>query len=176
MPTFTYGFPRICCRALAMLALLAFASGCGNSGTANDKLAAEWAAQHGGKVLVGDAETEVTSVKDEPEDAFVAVRIDLNRKQPPITDKDLEQLPLAPNIQYVGLYGANVTDKGIDSLKQLRNLKELELSYTNVTDAGLENLASMKELTKLYLYGTPVTEEGRKSFKSKRPDCALYHD
>lgn len=176
MPKLLKGLPRKACRPLIVLVLLAFASGCGNSGTANDKLAAEWAAKHGGKVLIGEAETEVTSVSAEDAASFVAVQLKLNRVKPPITDQDLAELPSATHVEYMGLWGASITDKGVDSLKQLRNLKELELSYTDVTDAGLDNLAGLKDLKKLYLYGTPVTEEGIKAFKAKRPECALYHD
>lgn len=159
----------------AILALVAI-SGCGSSGTADDKQAAEWTLEHGGTIIVSGKFLKIDSVEGLPDEPFLIRKIDLNQVDPPITDKDLEQLPVSENLESLGLHSAQITDKGIEPLLKFSGLKELELSYTKIGDVGLEQLAGLKKLTKLFLYGILISDEAMEEFKKKRPDCTVYQD
>ena len=168
----TIPIPQILAAVLAFVAV----AGCGGGGTADDKAAAEWALKHGGTINIVGSILKVDSVEDLPEESFEVQKIDLNQVEPPITDKDLEQMPASENLVYLGLHSAKITDKGLDPLLKLSGLKELELSYTEVGDNGLDQLAAMKTLTKLYLYGTSVSDDAVEQFQKKRSDCKVYRD
>jgi len=115
-----------------------------------------------------------------------------------ISDKDLEFLPLFPEVVAIHLSGCKnitneslrylsdldkleilnladtkITDAGLKYLKNLKSLKELDLFNTKVTDKGIQELASVKSLTLLMLHGTKVTQKGIDELKKKLPNCYI---
>jgi Leucine-rich repeat (LRR) protein len=90
--------------------------------------------------------------------ASTVVGVDLHHTQ--ITDADLAQLKLFPNLRTVNLYGTHTTDAGLANLGKIPSLQTLHLGNTEVTDAGLESLQALPDLHELGLTHTKVTDQG----------------
>ncbi|MEN6497860.1 MAG: hypothetical protein ABFD16_26475, partial [Thermoguttaceae bacterium] len=69
----------------------------------------------------------------------------------PARDDDIKLLTALPNLQRLGLWGAEITDAGVAQLKAFQGLTELELENTEVHDAALPVIKELKNLKSLSL-------------------------
>ncbi len=66
-----------------------------------------------------------------------------------VTDRAIDALMRADNLQHVFLEGTSVTDLGVERLAKKDNLATLDLSDTSITDAGLSHLGNHLQLRTL---------------------------
>ena len=78
------------------------------------------------------------------------------------TDKGLEALSRASNLDHLMLVSPAITDKGVAHLARLPKLRELHLTTDHVTNAGVARLASLRALETLTLTAPDVTLSGLK--------------
>lgn len=109
---------------------------------------------------------------DEQADALLPLAsqvawLDLGGAQ--VSDARLAVLAHLPHLTRLHLEQTPVTDAGLVYLKGLQYLEYLNLYGANVTDAGLEHLADLPALRALYLWQTQVTEAGVQRLQQARP-------
>lgn len=102
------------------------------------------------------------------------VKVDLNKTR--ITDADLQNLEVFPELQWLDLRITPIGDEGMAHLTHLKKLNFLNLFRTNLTDKGLTNLRNLTNLETLLVGGTKVTDEGLKNLKkfSKLKKLSLF--
>lgn len=159
---------RYCCLVLAVIWL----GGCGSSSETQKAAIVGWTVGQGGIVHLKDRTLEVKKLTDLPGGKFEVEKIDLTKSR--VTDADLENLAVLPELESLTLHGTKVTNDGLNHLTALKSLKELDLSNTNITDEGLKILAEIKSLEKLHLHTTAVTNKGLTEFRAAVPDCQLF--
>jgi Leucine Rich repeat len=159
---------RFSCLVLAVI----FLGGCGGTSDTQKAAIVGWAVGHGGIVNLEGRSLEVKKLTDLPTGKFEVEKIDLTNSN--VTDPDLENLGVLPELQSLTLYGTKVTNDGLNHLTVLKKLKELDLSNTNITDDGLKILAGIKTLEKLHVHTTAVTNAGLKEFRAAVPGCQLF--
>jgi tetratricopeptide (TPR) repeat protein len=118
----------------------------------------------------------------------------------PVTNRDLESLPLlgsikhlnlrgcsvddeaarfiapAATLQFVGLSQTRITDAGLEPLLSLPNLRYLSLADTYLTDAAIGTLSRFSNLLGLNLQGTALTDEGLDELRTLLPGCEIVCD
>ncbi len=152
-----------------------------------DRKAAEWVLNSGGKVMVWEgagepepldplpvlefadwyahtrpAEREVTNPRDLPlpNRKFVVTRVHLRGCGPRVNDTGLEILKGLKHVVWVDLFETNITDAGLVALKGMTDLTLLNVQRTGVTDQGLQHLCGLTNLTALSLNDVAVTDDG----------------
>jgi len=88
------------------------------------------------------------------------VMIDLNSRQLPATDEDLELFAQVPSLQRLYLFGAEIHDRGVEAIAKLSNLRELILENTEITLKGVEAVAQLKDLEMLNLRRSTYLDDG----------------
>jgi hypothetical protein len=146
--------------------------GCGGSSNTKKAAVVGWAVGHGGIVHLEGQTLEVKKLTDLPSGKFEVEKIDLTKST--VTDSDLENLTVLPELTALTLHGTKVSNDGLNHLTALRNLKDLDLSNTNINDGGLKILEEMKSLEKLHLHTTAVTNKGLQEFHAAVPGCQLF--
>lgn len=146
--------------------------GCGGSSDTQKAATVGWSVGQGGVVYIEGQTLEVKKLTDLPSGDFEVAKIDLTETE--ITDADLENLSVMPELTALTLHTTKISDEGLVHLTALENLKELDLTNTNITDEGLKTLAKIKSLEKLHLHNTAITNEGLKAFQTEVPDCQLF--
>ena len=137
---------------VAMVAIVAFAPGCGVSPEQTAKGTVE---QLGGKTR---------------SDKGHVVKIDLRKTG--ATDNDLAGIRQFVMLDRLALPPA-ATDAGLRHLEGLPNLTSLDLQNTQVTDQGLEVLKTMPKLLQVYIHGSKVTPEGEEALKAAMPQLTI---
>ena len=161
---------RFCCLLLAVLGL----GGCGGTSDTQKAAVVGWTVGEGGIVHIEGQTLEVKKLDDLPKGGFEVAKIDLTETK--ITDDDLENLAVLPELASLTLHGTEVSNNGLNHLTALKSLKELDLSNTNINDDGLKILAEIKTLEKLHLHATAVTSKGLEEFRAAVPGCQLFHE
>ena len=107
-------------------------------------------------------------------DGSPLLRVELQQVEH-VGDAELAALaPLAANIVWLNLAGAQLTDAGLEQISSFTNLTMLYLNYTPIGDAGLAHLAGLPKLEYLNLVGTAVTDAGLESLASMKSLRKLY--
>ncbi len=159
---------RMCSVVLAVLCL----DGCGGTSQTQKAAVVGWAIGQGGIVHLAGRTLEVKKLTDLPGGDFEVEKIDLTETE--ITDADLENLAVMPELAALTLHGTDITNEGLNHLTALKNLKDLDLSNTNINDAGLKILSQIQTLEKLHLHTTAVTNKGLEEFAAAVPGCQLF--
>lgn len=125
--------------------------------------AIEWLFSVGAQVLVGPAgaNEEVTNYADYVRKVRPITAIAMNG--PTVTDNDLAQLLLFPEIYSVNVACPLVGDAGLAHLAKLPNLISLAVNWTQVTDTGLLPLLKRKNLQVLHVGRTRLSAESLKT-------------
>lgn len=84
----------------------------------------------------------------------IEARLDLSFS--PVTDNDLGKMEFPDTITAINLSGTRITDRGVEHLMRARNLQELVLVDTPVTENVIETLKRMPHLTVVQLDNTGV--------------------
>ena len=137
---------------VAMVAIAAFAAGCGSSPEQTAKTTIE---ELGGKTR---------------SDHGHVIKIDLRKTR--ATDNDLAGIRQFPRLDRIALPPA-ATDAGLHHLEGLPNLASLDLQNTQVTDQGLEVLKTMPKLVQVYTHGSKVTPEGEQALQAAMPQLTI---
>jgi Leucine-rich repeat (LRR) protein len=159
---------RLTCLMLATLTL----GGCGGSSDSKKSAIVGWAVGQGGIVHLVGQTLEVKKLADLPSGDFEVEKIDLTKTT--VTDADLENLSVLPELQALSLHGTKISNEGMTHLTALKNLKDLDLSNTNITDEGLKILAGIPSLEKLHLHATAVSNKGLQEFHASVPGCQIF--
>ena len=80
-----------------------------------------------------------------------------------ISDAELAELKLPPQLKRLDLRDSKITDAGLVQLKELTQLQFLSLNGTQISDAGLVQLQGFSHLKFLSLNDTKVTDAGMKN-------------
>ncbi len=125
-----------------------------------DRSAAVWVIEQGGKVIVDEfgPSTQEQKVADLPKWPFRVTDIDLFQQQQ-VTDDDLSRFSDLIELKSLNLRGTGVTDLGLEHLANLENLEHLKLGETDVTGSGFPNLKTLHKLRTLTAYHIPLTNE-----------------
>jgi len=84
-------------------------------------------------------------------------RVDLRNSW--VTDGDLAQLAVLPNLAYLDLSQTRITDHGMAQLKNAPGIVELNLYFAEqITDEGMAAVKNWKRLKKVNLRGTKITD------------------
>jgi len=76
-----------------------------------------------------------------------------------VTDTDLRNLRLLPDLTYLNLSLTRITDQGMQEIKSLPGITELDLRFAEyVTDEGLAAIKGWKKLRTLNVHGTKVSD------------------
>lgn len=86
-----------------------------------------------------------------------------------ISNEQLSILGKMPNLVQLRLQKSTVTDEGIRQLVGLKRLESLNVYETRITDAALPYLEGLLTLQRLYLWQTQTTEAGVAALRAKRP-------
>ncbi len=90
--------------------------------------------------------------------ASTVVGVDLHHTQ--VSDTDLAQLTVYPNLRSVNLYNTRISDAGLANVAQIRGLQTLHLGDTQITDAGLVAIEKLTDLHEISLTHTNITDRG----------------
>jgi len=93
--------------------------------------------------------------------ASTVVGVDLHHTQ--VSDADLAQLAVFPNLRSVNLYNTRISDVGMTNIADLHGLQTLHLGDTQISDAGLLALEKLTNLHELGLTHTRITDQGMAS-------------
>lgn len=88
--------------------------------------------------------------------------LDLRDLPNAVTDADMAQIALFPEIREINLTHAAITDQGMAELLAHTGLDELHLSHTAIGDPGMRFVGRLRKLQLLGLDWTQVTDEGVK--------------
>lgn len=86
-----------------------------------------------------------------------------------VGDSVAATLATLPHLARLHLERTRVTDQSLAALGQMPYLEYLNLHGTRVTDAGLKSLTGLRRLRQLYLWETPVTAAGADSLHRALP-------
>jgi hypothetical protein len=136
--------------------------------------------------LLGDSFfSEVTSVSfahdnltdDELGDIELLPQLkSLRLRDSQITDAGLKHLEALSQLQTLVLDTRGITDVGLEHLKRLAKLQRLILPMTpQITDAGLVHLKDLTRLELLNVRGTAITVEAAAKFKKLLPECEIEY-
>lgn len=95
---------------------------------------------------------------------------DLDLSATNISDKGLEALRLAPQLNSILLADTAITDAGLETIFQqkLLKLREVNLHSTTIGDKGAATLSKITSLQKLNLMDTNVSDEGAAKLSKMR--------
>jgi Leucine-rich repeat (LRR) protein len=101
-------------------------------------------------------------------------RLDLNKIQSGITDKNVEYLTGLRSLKHLNIspdrkQPVNITDMTLKHISKLQSLESLRLYGAKITDEGLKHLEKLSSLKEIDLEGCMVTEEGLQQLKKKLP-------
>ena len=151
----------------------------------DDRKAAEWAVNMGGKVKISDNGnvTEVTTAAELPPGKFTVQKIAFNPPNQPLADllplaglkelseleiskatslddADMDVLTLLPSLWHLSLNGGSLTDAAFASFAKLRFLRQLSLAdQRGITGSGFSLLTKLN-LTDVDLRGCKFTDAG----------------
>ncbi len=142
------------------LSLLLF-GGCGSTADTNSPSTGEGSASR--SIVTPDDDSVVAAVESVTEklrrDGNGSI-IEVDFRDTPVTDADLEPLARLPRLRSVLLLGTGVTDAGLQSIGKISTLENLDLRKCKVSDSGLAELSSLAKLKALKLSNTDVTDDG----------------
>ena len=93
-----------------------------------------------------------------------------------VSNGDLSDLILLPNVFYLELDGTMVSDDGIATLARIPNLNVLDVTGTQITDASVPNLAKIAGLQGVAAKETQLTQPGVQQLLKLRPDIWVKHE
>jgi hypothetical protein len=134
------------------------------SDTTQDRNAAEWALNIGGKVTVEMRDREQVAVTDLaglPRKPFKVKSVNLHGNSR-VADDGIAVLKGLDQITDLNLTKTRISDQGTASIGDLTNLESLRLNETSITDHGLQNLQGLTKLNMLELWGTHISNDGLK--------------
>lgn len=131
------------CASAALLVLIA--TGCSSEVKSNDRSRSSAA-----PVVTPSDWQQVESLGGHPE-------VNFDFSSSPLTDDDLQAVPLLAIVAHLDLSNTKITDAGLKRLEHAAHLEVLDLRGTAVTDACLETLKKLPKLRHVDLHATAVS-------------------
>ncbi len=76
-----------------------------------------------------------------------------------VTDQDIVQAPLSPQLRNLCLGKTSITDRALAKLQPLKKLEWVDLAFTPITDQGISQLQGATKLKQLFLEQTRISDQ-----------------